>query len=682
MRGWGILTGILFLGLVVSSAFVPEPVHAQDVWELASPDGQVTLSVSLQARNEPGYPADKSRLYYKIDHGQGETRVEALPWSPLGVVRDKEDLTDGLVFDSKSDRLTFDEKYTIPHGKRSQYQNRGAKQSVTFRNAKGAKLEIQMRAYEDGAAFRYRFPESSNTTHTLTSEATGFRIPLGSSVWMQPYDDPTQYAPAYESFYVKTDAGTTSTKELGWAFPALVELKASKHWMLVTETADRTQCGTHLARQAPHGLYTVQFPDPREGKRKNTPTQPRSKLPWCTNWRVFILGDSLAPIVESTLLTNLNPPSILEGSTSWIRPGAVAWSWWSQQDSPRDMKAMLPFIDLAAEMNWKYFLVDAGWEKMQNGSLNELAAYAKRKNVDLILWYASSDRRMSRQEERRREFERIQDLGVRGIKVDFFVTDKQYAMQLYQDILIDAATYRLMVNFHGCTLPRGWTRTYPHLMTQEAVSGAESYIFFKTFPDIAPYHSTVLPFTRNAVGPMDYTPVTFSDNYHAHKTTNAHELALSVVFESGWQHFADRVSAYRDLPQAAKDFLRSVPTAWDETRYAAGEPGEYAVIARRKGDQWYVGAINGRKEPREIVFTPHFLETREYNTQVIGDGATSRTLQVGLSKIADPTVPLQFTLAGFGGLAMQITPVPPPKDTAPAPTALNKPTPAGKTARP
>jgi len=310
-------------------------------------------------------------------------------------------------------------------------------------------------------------------------------------------------------------------------------------------------------------------------------------------------------LVETQLVAHLADPSRIP-DPSWVRPGRVSWSWWSDNDSPRDLKRLRDFVDLAHDFGWEYSLVDANWTVHTDDDMRALVRYAADRDVRLFLWYNSGGPhnhvteqprdRMHDRTVRRAEMAKIAQWGVAGIKVDFFHSDKQDGIARYLDILADAAEHRIMVNFHGCTIPRGWARTWPHLMTMEGVRGAETYIFDEQFPSVAPRHNTILPFTRNAVGPMDYTPVTFSNNRYPHLTTAGHELALAVVFESGLLHFADSDGSYRSLLPEAAGVLSRVPAAWDETRCLAGLPGSHVAIARRRGDDWFVAGINGRAE--------------------------------------------------------------------------------------
>jgi hypothetical protein len=264
-------------------------------------------------------------------------------------------------------------------------------------------------------------------------------------------------------------------------------------------------------------------------------------------------------------------------------------------------------------------------------------------------------------ETRRQEMRKLAAAGVTGIKVDFFDSDKQEVIRHYLGVLADAAASRLLVNFHGSTLPRGWERTYPNLMSMESVRGAEGYGADPAFAVNAPAHNTILVFTRNVVGPMDYTPVTFSNKKVAHRTTYAHELALSVVFESGIQHFPDRVESYRGLPAEAQAFLRFVPAAWDETRLLEGQPGKLAVLARRKGRAWYVAGINGEAVEKTVKVKLDFLTLGSlsgptpHHAVVIADGASDTTFTNARS-VRSPSDTETVVLRPYGGFAMRLLP--------------------------
>jgi hypothetical protein len=624
-------------------------VAAAESWTVASPDGKLTATV------KPG-----ASLTYTVALGGSPV----LDDSPLGIVRADQRFVEGLAFDAVH-RGKVAGEYAMPHGKRSLCRVEANEMTLAFRNAGGAFVHLVVRAANDGVAFRYVFPETNAAARTVTEELTGFQLPEKSASWTQPYDESTKWTPAYERLFENgLPAGTYTTNKAGWCFPALFRSGEKGPWVLVTEAGiDGTYCGCRLASAAPGGLYRIRFPDAGEGL-KTGDVAPSAPLPWATPWRVVIAGATPAALVESTLVQDLVPPGPAR-TPSWVKPGRVAWSWWSEQDSPRKPERMKAFIDLAAEMGWEYFLVDANWNYVDEPAILDLLKYAKSKKVGILLWYNSGgphnevteaprDRMMPR-DVRRREFAWLQKIGVKGVKVDFFQSDKQNLMQHYLDILRDAADFDMMVNFHGCTMPRGWQRTFPHLMTMEGVRGAECYIFDPKFPAAAPSHNTILAFTRNVVGSMDYTPVTFSDNNNPRKTTAAHELALSVVFESGWMHLADGVAGYRTQPDFVKDFLRGVPVAWDDVKFLAGVPGDHIALARRKGGDWYLGAINGIDQAVTLKLPLDFLPAgASYAMTRIGDGTGPRTFDKADAEIRPGAAPLEVTLQPFGGFAARL----------------------------
>jgi len=610
---------------------------APQTWSVTSPKGDITLVLRLDSRRGASHA-----LVWRLEH-QSATVIND---SPLGLVFDGQNLARGLRFVSAQPQINLVENYTLLHGKRHAVHNEANQLTLRFRGQNGQPLELDLRAYDNGAAFRYRVPASSGGKRlTLEAEETGFALPRDAKIWCAPSDKAGTYSPAYETYYEsEMSVGTPSPLGAGWSFPLLFRTADSRHWALLTEAAvGSNYCGCRLCNTPKDGIYTISFPQAGEGNGEGA-VNPSADLPWQMPWRVIVVGDSPGTIVESTLVTDLSPPSRV-ADTSWIKPGRVAWSWWSDQPSPKNAETQRAFIYLAAERGWEYVLVDANWTIMDKGNIHDVLRYAAEKGVGVLLWYNSGGSHNVVTEKprgclaaapvRRFELELLKKWGVKGIKVDFFQSDKQNIMALYQGILRDAAEHQIMINFHGCTLPRGWERTYPNLMSMEAVRGEECYIFDSQYPDRAPVQNTILPFTRNAVGPMDYTPVAFSDNRYPHKTTWAHELALAVVFETGWLHFADSAASYRALPAAPKEFLKKVPVTWDDTRFIDGYPGRFVVLARRHGRTWYIAGINAENSPRELQVKPgDWLGTGSYKLTTITDGETPKEFQSGTRQFA------------------------------------------------
>ena len=636
-------------GLPVLVLLIAAAVSAEE-WSLASPDGRTTITL---VRGPDG------QLSWRAAHAGREVMAD----SPLGIRRLDQPFTAGLKSLSASPASAIEERYETPTGKRRLHHVRGREQTVAFANAAGARLEVVLRAHDDGVAFRYRFPETDAVARTVVEEQTAFHVPAGAVGWLLPHALPGRYTPAYEDLFQEVPVGTPSPHTAGWSFPALFKTAAGA-WVLVTEAAlDQTYCGTRLAQEAPGGLYRIRFPDRGEGMGVGE-VSPTSTLPWTMPWRVVMVGDAAPRILESDLVSDLSPPSRI-ADTSWIKPGRASWSWWSESDSPKHAEALNRFVDLAAEMGWEYSLVDANWNLMQTGRIEDVLAHAREKGVGLLFWYNSGGEhndvteaprdRMHTRDVRRAEMARLRDMGVRGVKVDFWQSDKQDRIRQYREVLADAADFHLMVDFHGCTLPRGWSREFPNLVTMEGVFGAEQYKFRETMAARGAWHNTVLPFTRNVTGPMDYTPVTFSDAKYPHRTTNAHELALAVVFESGIQHLADSVDSYRALPEAPKTFLKKVPAAWEETRALGGEPGKSVMVARRDRQVWYVGGLSGQEAATTERVALSFLGGETWWMTLIRDGSGDRAFDASERKVTSRDT-VEVALRPRGGFVMRLTP--------------------------
>jgi hypothetical protein len=470
---------------------------------------------------------------------------------------------------------------------------------------------VQLRVYNDGIALRTLSvsPQSSDVT---------YRIPEGTRRWMQ------QWCDSYEGFFplsttykvapVPSYSGISKSAEgwnNRWAYPALLE-PVDGTFVLISEA--NIQHG-----QSASCLYN-------DGEQfKVVPAEQELPLPSekagekASPWRVAIIG-TLKDIVESTLVTDVSAPNKI-ADTSWIQPGVVSWIYWAYNHGSNDYQIIKKYVDMAEKLRLSYVLIDAEWDDMNKLASNEgktiedAVAYAKSKGVKPLIWYNSSigwvdgaptpKFRLNKPEDREKEFAWCEKIGVAGVKIDFFSGDNQRNMDFQLDLLESAARHHLLVNFHGATIPRGWQRTWPNLMSTEGVYGAEWYNNVGTFTNKAACHNATLPFTRNVIGPMDYTPCTFSDSQHPHITTHGHELALTVLFESGLQHLADRPESYLTQPQEVQDFLSALPAAWDETRFVAGYPGEYVILARRSGNKWYLAGINGTDSVKEVPLDFH-----------------------------------------------------------------------------
>ena len=433
--------------------------------------------------------------------------------------------------------------------------------------------------------------------------------------------------PSYEEHYKMDIAvGTASPSPAGWVFPAL--FKTNETWLALSEAGmDGAYQASRLAAASPDGVYSIGNPMPAEaygGKGLLADVEGTLTTPW----RLIALG-SLATVTNSTLGTDLAAPAI-RFDEKLVKPGHASWSWALLKDDSIVYDVQKKFIDYAADMKWDYTLIDVNWDtRIGYDKIRELAEYGARKDVGLILWYNSSgpwngtkytpkDKLLTR-EQRAAEFKRIRDLGVKGVKIDFFNGDSQAMMAYYVDILNDAAAAGLLVNFHGSTIPRGWHRTWPNLMTMESVKGFEFTSFEQKDEDAMPTHVAMLPFTRNLFDPMDFTPMVFGDIPNIKRTTsNGFELATSVLMVSGIQHFAERPEGMATAPGYVKDFLRELPRSWDDSRYVDGYPGQYAVIARRAGDTWYIAGINATESDKTLTLDLSFAGSGA--AQIIADG--------------------------------------------------------------
>lgn len=584
-----LLTGMNVLGIGI-----PNQSQSQQVAQLQSPDKSIALNLYLSVSG-------------KIQYGVKKSGVNVIQPSALGVMMKGHDFTQGLKLATISKPEQITDSYQTRNAKKSSILYHANQLVMSFINKEEKRMDIIFRLSNDGLAFRYSFPWVENS-ETILKESTSFAFDHNTRAWLQPMSEAKtgweHCHPSYEEHYLQDiPVGTSSPLKSGWIYPAL--FKTNDTWVLITEAAlDGAYCGTRLINDPASPVYSIGFADPREVFTGGG-YLPVSNKPWLTPWRIVTMG-SLATIVESTLGTDLAPKAI-DIDQSFVKPGKASWSWINSKDDMIVYDEQIKYIDFAASMNWQYCLIDAAWDtKIGYEKVAELATYAKQKNVGLILWYNSAgdwntikytpkDKLLTK-EGREKEFSRLQAMGIKGVKIDFFGGDGQSMIQYYIDILNDAAKYQLLVNFHGATLPRGWQRTYPHLVTTEAIYGMEMVTFDQNAADQQANHCAMLPFTRNAFDPMDFTPMNLTGLTYSNctrKTTPAFELALSVLFLSGIQHYAQSPEGMAKVPDDVKNFLKALPDYWDDVKFLDGYPGKYVVIARRSGDKWYISGING-----------------------------------------------------------------------------------------
>lgn len=572
-----------------------------------SPDGKVEVKVS-----DAG-----GRMYYSVAlDGQ-----EMLQPSALGLKTSIGDFTRNLsIFNSSQSSVT------------SSYQMRGTKAasadysanrlSIDVKNKDGQKMSIVFQVSNNDVAFRYEMPrqkwqKKDMKRVRIMSEASSFNLPAGTTTFISPQIGPErgweQTKPSYEEVYCADGAmDTPSQYNHGYIFPALFHLP--KGWVLISETGvSSAYCGSHLSDWQAGIGYTVAYPDNGENNGYGTDFA-AIPLPGKTPWRTITLGTSLKPIVETTISYDLVEP-LYEPSTDYM-PGRYTWSWLIWQDNSINYEDQVKFIDLASAMGFEYCLVDNWWDtQIGRDRIAELSKYAQSKGVHLMLWYNSNGYWndapqgprdcMNTSIAREREMKWMQSIGIKGIKVDFFGGDKQQTMQLYEDILSDANRYGLQVIFHGCTMPRGWEKMYPNYVASEAVLASENVFFDEGAAIREPFDLTLHPFCRNATGAMDWGGVIMNkylskDNKsrHSRKTTDIFEMASGIVMQTSVQCVAMQPNNLSELPQFESDFLRGLPTTWQETRFIEGYPGKYVVLARKSTDgKWYIAGLNAQKEP-------------------------------------------------------------------------------------
>jgi uncharacterized membrane protein len=628
----------LLAGVLAASAAASDPAGARDTaathaatagggrtappaqeWQLAAPAGPgqpITATVQLDSAG---------RLWMVVRHGA----TEVLRPSALGIRTTEADLTTGLRFTGRSDaRITG--RYATTVGRRRSHTVDAAETTLQFTNGTH-RLDLVVRMSADGVGYRYVLPQPGQVA--VVGEASEFAVPTTAAAYLLPYDNGRN---DYESFHVHTTVAQAAA--VAYGYPSLFRVADS--WLLVTESDVNGSYGaSRITLDAQSRTFRLTLPDAQEA----------SEGPLRTPWRTLVVGD-LATVTESDLTTDLASPSKV-ADTSWIRPGRAAWSWWSDGPSTGSLAAQQRWVDYASRMGWEYILVDSGWSATW---MPALVNYARPRGVGILVWAHWTG--LDTAAERDAKLPLWHSWGVAGVKIDFMQSDGQERMRWYDAILAATASNRLLVNFHGATIPRGIERTWPQVMTLEAVKGAES---IKPKPGKLPFalqHYLTLPFTRNLAGSMDFTPVTFSG---VRSISDGAELALSVVFESGVQHFADSMDVYTAYPVAER-FLREVPTVWDDTRLLAGDPTSQVMLARRHGAHWFVGAVTPG-DPHTVAVPLGFLPAGEWLADIYSDDGQGRLMQwtQRLTNAGTLAVPV----ATNGGFALHLCPAVPGAST-------------------
>lgn len=609
-------------------------VSAEDK-QIASPDGKLVVTVA-DMDGRPSYSVSYDNVLF-------------LKPSPLGIIANIGDFSSGMSLEKNVSTNKIDETYELASIKQSKVRYVANEAVFSFTQQGKTIYDVIFRISNNDVAFKYKmYPQGETLSCVVKQEATGFVFPDGTTTFLCPQSKPmggfARTSPSYETSYTADDVAGKNGWGEGYTFPCLFR-NGDNGWVLVSETGvNGGYCASRLLGHK-EGVYTIGFPQEGEANGNGT-VFPGIALPGETPWRTITVGKTLAPIVETTVPFDVVKP--LYSAKGEYTYGRGSWSWIIGMDGSTNYKEQLRYIDFSAAMGYQSVLVDALWDKqMGRDKIEELAKYGKDKGVALYLWYNSNGYWndapqtprgiMDNAIARRKEMKWMQSIGIRGIKVDFFGGDKQMTMQLYEDILSDANEYGLLVIFHGCTLPRGWERMYPNFASSEAVLASENLHFSQGSCDNEAFNATLHPFIRNTVGSMDFGGSALNKYYNADNaprgsrrvTSDVYALATAVLFQSPVQHFALAPNNLTDSPSWAIDFMKEVPTTWDEVRFIDGYPGKYVILARRHGDKWYIAGVNAQKETLKLkVNLPMFS-----NGEKVRLFSDDKVLQGGVKQI-------------------------------------------------
>ena len=620
---------------IVMAMLLGSSVASAENKQITSPDGKLVVTVA-DMDGRPSYSVSYDNVLF-------------LKPSPLGIIANIGDFSSGMSLEKNVSTNKIDETYELASIKKSKVRYVANEAVFSFTQQGKTIYDVIFRISNNDVAFKYKmYPQGETLSCVVKQEVTGFAFPDGTTTFLCPQSKPmggfARTSPSYETSYTADDVAGKNGWGEGYTFPCLFR-NGDNGWVLVSETGvNGGYCASRLLGHK-GGVYTIGFPQEGEANGNGT-VSPGIALPGETPWRTITVGKTLAPIVETTVPFDVVKP--LYPAKGEYTYGRGSWSWIIGMDGSTNYKEQLRYIDFSAAMGYQSVLVDALWDKqIGRDKIEELAKYGKDKGVALYLWYNSNGywndapqtprSIMDNAIARRKEMKWMQSIGIRGIKVDFFGGDKQMTMQLYEDILSDANEYGLLVIFHGCTLPRGWERMYPNFASSEAVLASENLHFSQGSCDNEAFNATLHPFIRNTVGSMDFGGSALNKYYNADNaprgsrrvTSDVYALATAVLFQSPVQHFALAPNNLTDAPSWAIDFMKEVPTTWDEVRFIDGYPGKYVILARRHGDKWYIAGVNAQKETLKLkVNLPMFS-----NGEKVRLFSDDKALQGGVKQI-------------------------------------------------
>ena len=638
---------------IVMAMLLGSSVASAENKQMTSPDGKLVVTVA-DMDGRPSYSVSYDNVLF-------------LKPSPLGMIANIGDFSSGMSLEKNVSTNKIDETYELASIKKSKVHYVANEAVFSFTQQGKTIYDVIFRISNNDVAFKYKmYPQGETLSCVVKQEVTGFVFPDGTTTFLCPQSKPmggfARTSPSYETSYTADDVAGKNGWGEGYTFPCLFR-NGDNGWVLVSETGvNGGYCASRLLGHK-GGVYTIGFPQEGEANGNGT-VSPGIALPGETPWRTITVGKTLAPIVETTVPFDVVKP--LYQAKGEYTYGRGSWSWIIGMDGSTNYKEQLRYIDFSAAMGYQSVLVDALWDKqIGRDKIEELAKYGKNKGVALYLWYNSNGYWndapqtprgiMDNAIARRKEMKWMQSIGIRGIKVDFFGGDKQMTMQLYEDILSDANEYGLLVIFHGCTLPRGWERMYPNFASSEAVLASENLHFSQGSCDHEAFNATLHPFIRNTVGSMDFGGSALNKYYNADNaprgsrrvTSDVYALATAVLFQSPVQHFALAPNNLTDSPSWAIDFMKEVPTTWDEVRFIDGYPGKYVILARRHGDKWYIAGVNAQKETLKLkVNLPMFSngeKVRLFSDDKVLQGGVK---QIGIGKKQE----LQLSIPCNGGI--------------------------------
>ena len=638
---------------IVMAMLLGSSVASAENKQITSPDGKLVVTVA-DMDGRPSYSVSYDNVLF-------------LKPSPLGMIANIGDFSSGMSLEKNVSTNKIDETYELASIKKSKVHYVANEAVFSFTQQGKTIYDVIFRISNNDVAFKYKiYPQGETLSCVVKQEATGFVFPDGTTTFLCPQSKPmggfARTSPSYETSYTADDVAGKNGWGEGYTFPCLFR-NGDNGWVLVSETGvNGGYCASRLLGHK-EGVYTIGFPQEGEANGNGT-VSPGIALPGETPWRTITVGKTLAPIVETTVPFDVVKP--LYPAKGEYTYGRGSWSWIIGMDGSTNYKEQLRYIDFSAAMGYQSVLVDALWDKqIGRDKIEELAKYGKDKGVALYLWYNSNGYWndapqtprgiMDNAIARRKEMKWMQSIGIRGIKVDFFGGDKQMTMQLYEDILSDANEYGLLVIFHGCTLPRGCERMYPNFASSEAVLASENLHFSQGSCDNEAFNATLHPFIRNTVGSMDFGGSALNKYYNADNaprgsrrvTSDVYALATAVLFQSPVQHFALAPNNLTDAPSWAIDFMKEVPTTWDEVRFIDGYPGKYVILARRHGDKWYIAGVNAQKETLKLkVNLPMFSNGEKVKLFSDDKALQGGVKQIGIGKKQE----LQLSIPCNGGV--------------------------------